>query len=327
MEPLIYLISEDPQDLRFAQEVAKESGLELRPYPNALTAAKDIQQNVSTGQQPVLFADISSAERLESFRGSFSDLIGSSRGKIDPNLVHLITQDSGPQLREVNSMRLFGHLVFRNFKEPEQIGRQYGRVVRATSLQRKGFGIRSLLGAEAHYAPVPMSTSSERSQALGKIGEALEAQGVAPRMIAFLTNAADELLMNAIYDAPAAAAHVADAVARTTEIELSGKRAVVVELGVSAEAIGLTVADQFGSLDRTKLFEHLLTSYKDRDYKVDPNAAGAGLGLAITLNSGGSLVFVTEKGVLTEVTLLVKRTDSWKEFRQQCRFVSVHIEP
>jgi hypothetical protein len=146
---------------------------------------------------------------------------------------------------------------------------------------------------------------------------------VGGRMADFVANATDELLMNAIYDAPAAAVGGKDRVARGQSFQLPESVELVV--GQSDAYMAVSVVDRFGSLNKSKLFQHILKCFKENDYQIDPTVAGAGIGLALTFSTGASFVFTTDIGKQTEVTLMIRKTPKWRDFRNQYRFVSVYV--
>ena len=65
--------------------------------------------------------------------------------------------------------------------------------------------------------------------------------------------------------------------------------------------------------------------YTDEEYKVRSSVAGAGIGLATVFRSGGSFFFVSEAGVKTEVTVFFRRTDNFRKFKDQFRFISTQF--
>jgi hypothetical protein len=54
-------------------------------------------------------------------------------------------------------------------------------------------------------------------------------------------------------------------------------------------------------------------------------STGAGIGLATIYRSGGSFFLVSEMRERTEVTLFFRRTDSYREFKEQFRFFSTQF--
>jgi hypothetical protein len=147
-------------------------------------------------------------------------------------------------------------------------------------------------------------------------------------MVANIVTAVDELLMNAIYDAQPDG-HGDQAmrkVARTTPVALDARKAVELRIQREAGQIVITVVDQYGSLSRASVLSHILRLCKGGEYQLDPATAGAGLGLANIFQMGGSLHYVCEPGRRTEATVIFRKTDTYREFRRQFRFVAVQAD-
>ena len=142
-------------------------------------------------------------------------------------------------------------------------------------------------------------------------------------MASVVANAVDELLMNAMFDActDERGRQLYASTPRNTVLPLDGRRAVELNVGFDGPYVGIAAMDQFGSLDKEKLVEHLSKGYRNEAYKVKSSVAGAGIGLATVFRSGGSFLFACDAGQRTEVTVFFQKTDTYKEFRDQFRFI------
>jgi hypothetical protein len=100
---------------------------------------------------------------------------------------------------------------------------------------------------------------------------------------------------------------------------------VEIQVGFDGKYAGVTAVDHFGSLDKSKLLSHMSKIYTEEEYKVKTSVAGAGIGLATVFRTGGSFFFCSESRTRTEVTVFFKRTDNFREFRDQFRFLSTQF--
>ena len=66
-------------------------------------------------------------------------------------------------------------------------------------------------------------------------------------------------------------------------------------VGFDGTRVGISVVDQFGSLDRGRLLAHVSKKYSDDAYKLKNIVAGAGIGLATIFSTGGSLTLDQSK--------------------------------
>jgi hypothetical protein len=78
-------------------------------------------------------------------------------------------------------------------------------------------------------------------------------------------------------------------------------------------------------LDKAKLLAHVTKVYTEEEYKIKTSQAGAGIGLATVYKTGGSFFFSSESRERTEVTVFFRKTDSYREFRDQFRFFSTQF--
>ncbi len=318
----LLLISERPEDLAFAAEAAKAANLNLISAPNPTAGVA-----ILTEEEPcVILMDVSSAELYEAIEKAIQDTIGLFSEKVNPNNIHFISSQNLEKVQYLVQSPLFGHFVHRNFTDPQVSGSQYGRVI-LTTLQDRAFGLTHLLKPGTKIQNIKLASTHQKQDAVEAIKNYLIAAKFQSRMATVIANAVDELLMNAMFDAPVddIGKPLFSATARNTVFKLEGKNAVEMNIGYDGELVAITAVDYFGSLDKVKLLTHISKIYTEEEYKVRTSVAGAGIGLATVFRSGGSFFFVSESRVKTEVTVFFKRTDSFREFKDQFRFISTQF--
>jgi hypothetical protein len=135
----------------------------------------------------------------------------------------------------------------------------------------------------------------------------------------------EELLMNAIYDAPVAGGrlHYGE-LPRTASIELQPSEFARLSFGCDGQLFGISVTDPFGALTRQKLFEYLKKVIRrtDASQLIDTKKGGAGLGLFKILYGSHSLVCNVEPNRQTEVIALIDVQVQVRDFSKMTR--SVH---
>lgn len=322
MTKTLLVLSDKAEDQEFAAGVASQAGLSLSEMNDPGEAADFINENDS----PVVFVDSSTRELYQEFENAIQDKIGLFSDKINSNLIHYI---SAEDLQEVNYLLqspIFGHYISRSYGSPQEAGSRYGLIVKA-SLQERVFGLKSLLGEKAKIQVVPFSSTKQKQQGVEAVKNYLLAAKFKARMASTIANAVDELLMNAMFDAPVdeLGKPLYSTTPRNAEIQLVDKSAVEMQVGYDGRYAAIMAIDQFGSLDKAKLFSHISKRYVEEEYKVRTSTAGAGIGLATIFRSGGSFLFASEKGQRTEVTVFFQRTDNFREFKDQFRFISTQF--
>jgi len=135
----------------------------------------------------------------------------------------------------------------------------------------------------------------------------------------------EELLMNAIYDAPIAAGrtHYGE-LPRTSAIVLQPDEYSTLSFACDGTILGIGIADPFGALKRDKLFQYLKKVVKRADSAnlIDTKKGGAGLGFFKILYSSHALVVNVHPGQRTEVIALIDIEHQVRDFAKMAR--SIH---
>jgi len=318
----LLLISQRAEDKAFAAEVALEAGLDLLLAEDPIKGA----ELVDSQEPAVVFVDVTTEAQFVAFETALQEKVGLFSDKINLNAIHFLSSSDLTEVPFLIQSPIFGHFVFRNYGDVKVSGPHYGRIVKSSQAER-AFDLTVLLKPGAKIQIVKLQSTSQKQEAVEAIKSYLEAAKFQTRMATSIANAVDELLMNAMFDAPIdeMGKTIYSQTPRSTVIALTGKHEVEMKVGFDGDYIAITAVDKFGSLDKVKLMKHIAKIYTDEEYKVKSSVAGAGLGLATVFHSGGSFYFVSESRTRTEVTVFFKRTDSYREFKDQFRFISTQF--
>lgn len=321
-EKTLLLISPLAEIEPFARAAAAAAQLKLVVVPDTAQAIEILK----TQTPSAVFVSIESSEEYQNFEKTIQDSIGIFSETLHSNSMHFISALELEKLTFVLRSPLFGHYIYRNYTDPTEAGTRYGRVVLATQLGR-AFGLASLLKPGTKIQTVSLASSTQKNEAIEAVKFYLVSAKFQARMATLIANAVDELLLNAIFDAPIdeLGKPIYARTARATVIKLEEKSAVEMQLAFDGEQVAIMVADRYGSLDKERLLTHLSKFYGEENYQLKTNTAGAGLGLATVFRSGGSFFFASENGVRTETTVFFKRTASYREFKDQFRFISTQF--
>jgi hypothetical protein len=320
---LLLLFSKLPEDRSFAAEVALTAGLSLKVVGSAAEAAAilDADEPVAT------FVDVSSRELYQEFEAAIQESIGLFSEKINAGAIHFISSLSLDQVEFLVQSPLFGNYVLRNYHDMKVSGARYGRIIRAGLRSEKAFGLENFLAEGTKIQTVKLVQASQKQGAVEAVRKFLGSANFPARATSVVANAVDEILMNAIFDAPVdhTGRQLHGSLARTTELKLEDKSSVEMQVGFDGHLVGITAIDHFGSLDKQRLLSHLAKIYSTEEYKVRTAVAGAGIGLASVFKSGGSFFFASESHLRTEVTVFFERTENFKDFKDQFRFISTQF--
>ena len=321
-EKKLVLIGPKPEDEAFARAAAAVAEMTVVPYSSVEGAIDGLKAETPAG----VMLSVDSETDYQTFEKTIQDTIGLFSETLHANRMHFISPLEVHQLAFLFKSPLFGNLIYRNYKDPQDAGKRYGAVLKA-STQDRVFGLSALVRPGVKVQTVKLSVSSQKPEALEAVKNYLLSAKFNARMASLITNAVDELLLNAIYDAPTddLGKQLYNRLARSTVLKLEGKAEVQMQLAFDGNQVAISVMDQFGSLDKEKLLTHMSKYYGDEAYQLKTTVAGAGLGLATVFRSGASFFFASENGLKTETTIFFKRTDSYKDFKEQFRFLSTQF--
>ncbi len=156
-----------------------------------------------------------------------------------------------------------------------------------------------LWGTEVNEAPVV--ASSERGALLDRMQTSLAGLGVRAPVIRRCILAAEEMLLNAIYDAPrdAAGAQLFDR-DRKAKVQLAPEQRGLLRWACDGIMVAVSVEDPFGAIERDTILDYLEGCYERREIQMGPSG-GAGRGIFMIMESADLTIFNVKPGKRTEV--------------------------
>lgn len=163
------------------------------------------------------------------------------------------------------------------------------------------FGLEKYLVHGAPTGERVIGNDADKRHAMGEVCAWAEAIGTRRPIVHRIASVVDELMMNALYDAPGAAA-TADAA------DASDRRAIL-RWSADDHVIAISVSDSFGTLRQRDVLDHVRRARSERGRPRTESQAqrGAGLGLYLVLANVASFVVNVEAGQRTEVVCLFDR--------------------
>ncbi len=137
--------------------------------------------------------------------------------------------------------------------------------------------------------------------------------------------AADELLMNAIFNAPRDEKGHPKYVDldRNSALSLAPQEHVKFQFCCDGSHVALSVCDNFGSLDRGVIMSYMQQAFRNEPAKMEKKDAGAGLGLYMVFNSITQLTFNIQAGVLTEAVAMFYVRSDVRAFKASGRSLNI----
>jgi hypothetical protein len=170
------------------------------------------------------------------------------------------------------------------------------------------FGLEKYLTWGVDIRELVLADAQQRRALVAEIGDDVRRAQLGPRTLAASTLIADELLSNAVFNAPvdAQGSHTHASDVRTNARALSSPRdRVTLRYACDARYLALEVNDQYGSLDRATILRFLTKASSRARDKVSMTTRGAGIGLATVYGSCNHLVFNLDPGRRTQVIALI----------------------
>ena len=165
------------------------------------------------------------------------------------------------------------------------------------------FGLdKYLRGDQADLRAATLRCASDRDSQLHELAEYLRENKAPRNAIATITNAADEMLTNAMYNAPVdqdgrpryAATN------RRSKIALEPSEFVELRYGIRKGVFGMSVSDAFGKLRLDHLSKSILRC-TTADNPIEQKAGGAGLGLFMLAQTAHQFIVNVSPDERTEV--------------------------
>jgi hypothetical protein len=142
----------------------------------------------------------------------------------------------------------------------------------------------------------------EKSLCISQISEFAELMGVRRKYRESVEQCVDEMLMNALYDAPVDenGQPLFSEIPTKTRISLRVEQKAVVQYACDGKRFAVSVRDAFGTLERGTVLRYLHKCLH-AEQQIDRKVGGAGLGLYLMVNSASCVLFNVLPGVATEV--------------------------
>ncbi len=187
------------------------------------------------------------------------------------------------------------------------------------------FGIEKYLTLGAKIFSRTVKDSEQREELNSEVMRFAEECRLGTHISKMIFGICEELLMNAIYDAPVAAGkRFVEDMPRTTAMVLQPDEYATLKYGCDGFVFAVGISDPFGKMTQQKLGQYVKKVLQRRDSSnlIDTKKGGAGLGLFKILYSCHSLVCNVKPDVQTEIISLIDVTEQLRDFAKMAR--SIH---
>jgi len=195
------------------------------------------------------------------------------------------------------------------------------------------FGLQKYMLWGVEPLSIEIRRSADKKNYLRAVSEFAYSLGCNERVVEMIESVADELVTNAIYNAPRAPDGTAKyaKLSRRESVELDDHEVGTLQFACDGDYIAISQTDPFGSLTRDTVVSYLNRCLVKGPDQFSDNSGGAGIGLFRVFQSLSKFVVNIDPGRKTEVISLVDLRLSMRRFRQAGKsfhiFVADQSEP
>lgn len=236
--------------------------------------------------------------------------------KLSPFAVLLTNKDVQGNLQILSNNRFVDHLISRDADDKNSTIR-YVLTALSKLLNNDLFGIEKYLTWGVDVRSKTVRSSSQREELRNELFAYFKKMGIRSTVLDRMNTAAEELLMNAVYDAPVDihGKPLYNHVSRKDEIKLDTHQQSVLSYASDGVLLAISVKDPFGTLTKDLIIDYLLSCYNGQAGSLNNGKAGAGRGLHQIIEAADITIYNVKKGVRTEVICLF-HTDGQKREAQ-----------
>lgn len=178
------------------------------------------------------------------------------------------------------------------------------------------FGIEKYLPWGTRVVARTVHDSERRVEVSNELNEFVKLVGCGARMGDAFIMAADELVTNAIYNAPVDdnGKPMFRSVPRTERVVLPAGAEVSIKYSCDGQHLVVGVTDNYGSLERETLIGYLERCFARGEDQIENKQGGAGLGLFMVFDSLNTFVVNIVPGQRTEMIGFIEISGSYQDY-------------
>ncbi|GAC1569966.1 MAG: hypothetical protein NVS3B20_01300 [Polyangiales bacterium] len=189
------------------------------------------------------------------------------------------------------------------------------------------FGIEKYFPWGTQTSSVSISSSEELNDVLSAARAFAASVAINSRLVFKFATATEELVLNALYNAPVDAAKERRfaSFSRSQKIQLGPQEVIDVCFASDGRRLGVSVRDPFGSLTVEAVLSYLSKCFRRGEDQVETKAGGAGLGLYFAFESLSHLIINLREGSLTETIGLMDIRGTHRDFLERSKSFNIFL--
>jgi CRP-like cAMP-binding protein len=226
-------------------------------------------------------------------------------GKRAAHGILLTTKDVQGNLDILRSHRNIEHIISRDAEDRNATVR-YVLTALGKILNKDIFGLEKYLSWGVEIQKRTVAKSNQRETLREEMCQYFKKMGIRATVLERVNTVSEEMLMNAIYDAPVdtQGKSVFNHVSRKNEVELDTHQQSQLSYASDGVLLAISVKDPFGALSKETIIDYLISCYSGTAGSMNTQKGGAGRGLHQIIENADLTIFNVKKGIRTEVICL-----------------------
>ncbi len=322
----ILLLASQPKEQGLLTKILSATGCNLQVASSMAEAEHIISHTsidllVADYDQQIQTMEMNGRMAFENFLMRFSTLPASRWVNGRARILLLAERRSREELATIFSQSYTSNIVAKTHDlSPEELIITVGKII-----HNDIFGIEKYLCYGATPVAYEVSSSLQKDPLLHALSDYASAIGINKRIISAVAGVADELLMNAIYNAPIYPNGVRPyaSQSRTIPVELKPEETCFFAFASDGTQFVISVRDRFGSLTPEKIRVYLARCFAMGHDQIEQKQGGAGMGFYFIMENLNKLIVNISPGRGTEFIGIIDISGTYRDYIE--KFKSFHI--
>jgi hypothetical protein len=319
MDGKIIFISDRTEDAEFCKAVGKKLGMDVVEA----VGIRGLNDALILNRQSVVFFDMDVAKTAIL---SVQTVVDKLSEYLNPSRLFGISDQSIFELPKLSNSSSVGNYCLRKY---DAFALNCVPKLVADCFLPEQSPIESFRDAGSKEVKVTLTHSKEKEKTLLGMEKLLLSKQMNERAAQIVLQGVDELIMNAIFDAPVddRGRPYRKVIERDALLALFDRERVEIGIILNEDTIVLHVKDHFGTFSTEKAMKLIQKDYGSVAYKTDAFTLSAGLGLRGIIGSGIGLMIHVVPQVTTHAILTFPIFSNFKSMRTSFRSFSLKIQP
>lgn len=322
----ILLLASDPKEQMILTKILSATGCRLQVVNSIMEAEQTICQMsvdllVADYDQEAQKLEVNGLAAFDNFLARVSRQSASHWVNGQTKILLLAERRNNDEMRNIFNLSFVSNIVAKSHNfDPDELIITVGKIIR-----------NDIFGAEKYlcYGAMPIayevSSSSQKELLLQALRDYAEGLGVNKRIVAAACTVADELLMNAVYNAPIYPNGVRPYARRmrSVPVDLEPNETCFFSFASDGRQLVISVRDRFGSLTPDKIRSYMSRCFGMGSDQIEQKQGGAGMGFYFIMQNLNKLIVNISPGRGTEFIGILDISGTYREYVE--RYKSFHI--